>query len=145
MKRNGIALRPLDYGHWWFEIGNPLSPAAESYGWWPQQPFSGKTLSTVAGTLTGVPGSLNGVPGFPGTATRDPYHGTPAEVEFHPCVGLLDPRTDPQIAQDLVTFASGYAAVCGGRWRWTFGAGPNCRTFQKAAMRQCRLRPPKWI
>jgi hypothetical protein len=30
-RRLHLKLKPLDYGHWWVEVGN------KSYGWWPEQ------------------------------------------------------------------------------------------------------------
>jgi hypothetical protein len=145
MKRNHIRLTgPDKYGHWWFEIGDHVDPGSESYGWWPEQRFDGHPLADLFRTLTSVPGALNGEPGFwpPGEATRDPHHGDLAEEEFHPLVRNADTRTDEEIADCLRTFARGFAAARVRRWRWTFGAGPNCQTFQEDAMRHCGLWHP---
>lgn len=56
-------------------------------------------------------------------------------------VPASDSRTDDQIADCLRQFAQSYT----GAWRWTFGKGQNCHTFQDQAMRHCGLRkqPPK--
>jgi hypothetical protein len=143
MKRKHIKLLRKDgkYGHWWFVIGDPDDPSSESYGWWPGTPDS---LLGVKTTFGGVVGELNGQTHFPGTPTRDPHHADDADEEFHPFVAALDIRTDEQIAECLRRFALSY----NGEWRWTFGFGQNCRTFQKRAMAHCGLRKPipkKWF
>jgi hypothetical protein len=130
MKRKQIDLKGSDkYGHWWFEIGN----GAESYGWWPKEPVG------IRGTLGGVEGELNGQSRFGGTPTLDPHHGeSDADETFHPVVDAGDSRTDEEIEDCLRNFANAYS----GSWRWTFGAGQNCHTFQRAAMKHCKLRKP---
>ncbi len=136
MKRKHIHLTREDkYGHWWFEIGDPTDPNSESYGWWPLGPVG------PAGTFAGAQGELNGQTNFRGRPTRDPHHGDDADEEFHPLVPESDPRTDDEIADCLRSFARAY----NGEWRWTFGKGQNCHTFQEQAMKHCRLRkrPPK--
>ncbi len=139
MKRKHIKLTGQDkYGHWWFEIDDPSAPDSESYGWWPKHRVSSK------GTLAGVAGELNGQTTFNGLPTRDPHHGDDADEIFYPWVSGSDTRTDQQIAQCLRSFSLLY----NGRWRWTFGRGQNCHTFQEEAMERCKLRkrPPKlWL
>ena len=133
MKRDHIHLTGDDkYGHWWFEIGEPGDHNAESYGWWPERRVA------LAGTMIGIRGELNGQTSFRGKATRDPNHGEDAEEEFHPVVAISDPRTDDEIADCLRTFARS----CRGEWRWTFGSGLNCHSFQEEAMKHCRLDKP---
>jgi hypothetical protein len=131
MKRKHIHLTRRDrYGHWWYEIGDPTDTQSESYGWWPKNPVS------VKQTLTGVEGELNGQTAFGGEATRDPHHGDSADEEFHPYVSPTDPRSEEEIAECLRRFAQSYS----GEWRWTFGKGQNCHTFQEQAMAHCKLK-----
>ncbi len=135
MKRKHITLVGDDkYGHWWFEIGDPIEPESESYGWWPLTPVG------LWETMGGVVGELNGQTYFGGRRSRDPRHGTEGDESFHPFVPVADPRTDDQIAECLRRFALAYH----GEWRWVFGVGQNCQTFQEQAMRHCGLwkRPP---
>lgn len=128
MKRKNIDIGAEDkYGHWWFEIDGK-----ESYGWWPK---AGVGLKETFG---GTDGELNGQSNFGGTSTTDPHHGDSAGEQFHPTVKADDPRTDEQIKQCLRNFANSYS----GGWRWTFGAGQNCHTFQEAAMEHCGLSMP---
>jgi hypothetical protein len=55
MKRKHLNLTREDkYGHWWFEIGDPLDTGSESYGWWPGRPVG------LTATMFGIPGDLNG-------------------------------------------------------------------------------------
>jgi hypothetical protein len=115
------------YGHWWIEIDG-----TESYGWWP------KTHVGLRDTFGGTDGELNGQTTYHGTPTRDPHHGDDAEEEFHPVVCGDDTRTDEEIKNCLRAFARSYS----GGWRWTFGAGQNCHTFQQAAMEHCKLQKP---
>ena len=115
------------YGHWWFEMGH------ESYGWWPKHPVGSWN------TLIGVAGELNGTTSFNGRATRDPHHGDEADEEFHPIVDSDDKRAESSIMDCLRKFALSYS----GDWRWTFGLGQNCHTFQEAAMRHCKLHIPR--
>lgn len=136
MKRKHIDLSREDkYGHWWFEIGDPLDSDSESYGWWPVEPAG------MSGAFIGAAGELNGQTSFRGTPTRDPHHGDEADEEFQPWVDAADTRTNEQIADCLRQFARSYS----GAWRWTFGRGQNCHTFQVEAMRRCGLlkRPRK--
>jgi hypothetical protein len=126
MKRKHIALKGEDkYGHWWTEINN-----SESYGWWPKYPVG------LWGTLTGVEGELNGITSFGGTATTDPHHGDSAEDTFHP--ELTNSKTDTQVKEEIRNFASSYS----GEWRWTFGWGQNCHTFQRSMMDMVGLVEP---
>ncbi len=128
IKRKNIDLFGDDkYGHWWFEIDKK-----ESYGWWPK---GGVGLKE---TLGGTDGELNGQSNFGGSATKDPHHGDKAEEDFHPVVSCDDKRTDAQIKQCLRKFAKSYS----GEWRWTFGGGQNCHTFQEAALKHCKLEEP---
>jgi hypothetical protein len=136
MKRKHIHLTRKDkYGHWWFEIGPPDDLSSESYGWWPEIPAGPR------GAFVGVTGELNGQTNFNGLPTRDPHHGDDGDEEFFPLVPLADSRTDDEIADCLRQFAQSYR----GGWRWTFGKGQNCHTFQVQAMKHCglRKRPPK--
>lgn len=129
IKRRDIKIdhRTRDYGHWWFEFdGN------ESYGWYPTYDPG------LWDTFRGVPGELNGI-AFGGLATQDAHHGDPCDYKFHPLVNLDDMRTESEIKDDIRNFAGAYS----GEWRWTFGYGQNCRTFQKAAMKYCKLYEPK--
>lgn len=128
MKRKKVHLRAEDpYGHWWFEMGQ------ESYGWWP------KTQVNLKQTFLGTSGELNGQSNFPGgSATQDPHHGGPADEEFHPMTSAGDCRSDVSIQNCLRSFAQSYS----GEWRWTFGLGQNCHTFQEAAMKHCGLKKP---
>jgi hypothetical protein len=143
MKRKRIRIEKLlplrfDYGHWWFELGDPLDTGSESYGWWPRA-LPQKAFWKAIATLLGTDGELNAQGDGSGTARRDPYHGDEAaDVQFHPVVADSDPRSDEEIADCLRRFASSFR----GRWRWTFGFGQNCRSFQRAAMRHCGLRGP---
>jgi hypothetical protein len=111
------------YGHYWIEIldgpyGNPI----ESYGWWP------KSKVGPMETLIGVPGELNGMTNFGGTTNSDPHQGDTADEEFHP--RLMNTLTDQQVLDKIHDFVRSY----NGEWRWTFGLGQNCRTFQTALM-----------
>lgn len=125
MKRKHIHLRGDDkYGHWWTELGG-----GESYGWWPAEPLSTRK------TLMGVQGDLNGQAMFGGTPTTDPHDGDPAEEQFHPKVSVCDKRTDDEI-KDCIR---GYAKSYSGSWRWTFGSGQNCHSFQEGMMTHCGL------
>ena len=92
----------------------------------------------------GVAGELNGQTTFNGLPNRDPHHGDDADEVFCPWLSASDPRTDRQIAQCLRNFAVSY----NGKWRWTFGSGQNCHTFQQEAMLECKLRkhpPRRWF
>ncbi len=139
IKRQPMRLTKGHYGHWWFEIGDPNDPNSESFGWWPAYP------PDLSDTLGGIKGELNGQTNFQGTLTQDPWHGEPAAEVFHPYVAASDLRTDDQIADCLRNFARSFA----GEWRWEFGLGTNCHTFQEDAMAHCKLkkRTPKksWI
>ncbi|AFZ25547.1 hypothetical protein Cylst_3397 [Cylindrospermum stagnale PCC 7417] len=117
MKRKHIQLTGDDkYGHWWTEIDG-----GESYGWWPKYHVG------LKGTLFGVEGELNGMTSFGGSSTKDPHHGDSAE-QFHPV--YTGSKTNAAIKADIRSFASSYS----GQWRWTFGFGQNCHTFQKSLM-----------
>ena len=134
MKRKNINLGADDkYGHWWFEMKGG-GGKKESYGWWPKYEVG------LVDTLLGTQGELNGVSTFnPRYPYRDPHHGDPADEEFHPTVEAGDTRTDAAIQKCLRDFARSYAKSHNGEWRWTFGAGPNCHTFQEEAMSHCKL------
>jgi hypothetical protein len=127
MKRKHIHLTGDDkYGHWWTEIDG-----AKSYGWWPKNPVGLKE------TLLGTEGELNGQTSFGGTPTTDPHHGDSAEDSFHPV--LTDgTKTDAQVRTEIDSFASAYS----GEWRWTFGWGQNCHTFQESLMSRVGLVKP---
>src|SRR5438105_539130 len=121
MKRKHIKLTGEEkYGHWWFVIGDMTTPTSERYGWWPREPVGPK------GTFGGVEGELNGQTSFGGLPTEDPYHIDDGDEEFHPWVPESDRRTDDEIADCLRRFARAYS----GEWRWLFGKGQNCHTFQ---------------
>jgi hypothetical protein len=126
MKRKHIHLTGDDkYGHWWTEIDG-----GESYGWWP------KNRVGLIDTLFGTEGELNGQTSFGGTATRDPHHGDTAEDEFSP--EIVGPKTDDEVRSEMRAFAGAYS----GEWRWTFGWGQNCHTFQESMMSTVGLRKP---
>lgn len=128
MKRKNIRLGGADdkYGHWWTELDG-----AESYGWWPKYPVGFKS------TMLGTDGELNGVTSFGGTATRDPHHGDGADEVFQPLI--VDPTKSEDTAKaEIRSFAHSYT----GEWRWTFGAGQNCHTFQTSMMSQVGLKEP---
>lgn len=129
MKRKNIDLGADDkYGHWWFEVDED-----ESYGWWPVKPVG------ISDTFLGTDGELNGQTTFRGSKIRDPHHGDDAEETFTPIVPQDDTRTDDEIKDCLRRFAGSYS----GSWRWTFGSGQNCHTFQEEAMKHCGLQKPK--
>jgi hypothetical protein len=119
------------YGHWWTEI----SPE-ESYGWWPKYPIT-PGLRGLWETFTGVDGELNGQTSSNGTPTRDPYHGDPADKEFHPVLTAPE-KTDDRVRDEVRAFANSYS----GEWRWTLGWGQNCWTFQTGLMTQVGLAEP---
>ena len=107
-------------GHWWFEIGEPDNPSAESFGWWP------KFRVSLAEVFTGVAGELND--GLSGQLpARDPHHGESSHESFHPLAREGDHRTDAEIAACLRAFALDY----NGEWKWFFGWGQNCHTLQR--------------
>ncbi len=129
IKRNNIKFSPkvgTDYGHWWTEINSD-----ESYGWWPDH-----CPVTLRETLFGTGGDLNGVKGCGGKPTEDPHHGETADEVFKPI--LTVPKTDDQVRSEIRSFSKSYS----GGWRWTFGFGQNCRTFQKSLMDKVGLRRP---
>jgi hypothetical protein len=130
IKRNNIHFSPrlgTDYGHFWTEIDG-----TESYGWWPDH-----CPVTLYETLFGTGGDLNGVAGCGGTSrTQDPHHGETADRAFHPV--LTVPKTDATVRSDIRSFANAYS----GGWRWTFGYGQNCRTFQASLMASVGLAEP---
>jgi len=118
MKRKHIHLTgPDKYGHWWTEMDG-----SESYGWWPKYHVG------VIDTLLGVEGELNGVTTYGGSPTLDPHHGDAGEEEFHPV--LTNSKSDATVRSEVRSFAHGYS----GEWRWTFGWGQNCHTFQESMM-----------
>ncbi|HVF51077.1 MAG TPA: hypothetical protein VNA19_13365 [Pyrinomonadaceae bacterium] len=128
MKRKHMDLFGEDqYGHWWMEIDGK-----ESYGWWPKGPVG------IKETFGGTDGELNGQSNFGGSATQDPHHGDPADEQFNPMTSDGDCRTDAEINNCLRSFAKSYS----GEWRWTFGRGQNCHTFQESAMEHCKLKKP---
>lgn len=111
------------YGHYWIEIlDGPDGKPVESYGWWP------KSKVGPMETLLGVQGELNGVTNFGGTPTSDPHQGDIADEEFHP--RLMNSITDQQVLDRIHDFVRSFK----GEWRWTFGSGQNCRTFQTELM-----------
>lgn len=123
-KRNNIHLLGDDkYGHWWTEM-----KGTKSYGWWP------KNKVDLKGTLFGVPGELNGQTSFGGTPTKDPHHGdTPDETLSVSCTDST--KTESVVMGEIDAFASKYS----GEWRWTFGYGQNCHTFQEALLANSSL------
>jgi hypothetical protein len=124
LKRKNIHLFGDDkYGHWWVEINKK-----RSYGWWP------KNQVGLKGTLGGTEGELNGQTNYGGTANKDPHHGDSAEQEIG--VECTDPaKTESEVQTDIITFANNYS----GEWRWTFGFGQNCHTFQKSMLKATNL------
>jgi|GEM_PF-1450459 len=137
IKRNEIHLSGVDkYGHYWIEIlDGPDGDPVESYGWWPKYPLN-SDLTGVINTLVGVQGELNGITSFGGSETRDPHHGTTAETEFHPI--LMNELTNEQVLDKIHEFVRDYR----GEWRWTFGGGQNCQTFQTDLMNYVGLAEP---
>jgi hypothetical protein len=126
MKRKHIQMGGNDkYGHWWTEMGG------ESYGWWPKYHVTG-----IRQTLFGVEGELNGMTSFLGSATKDPHHGDIAPDVFHPI--YKGTKTNSAIKADIRSFASSYS----GEWRWTFGFGQNCHTFQESLMKSVGIEQP---
>jgi hypothetical protein len=91
IKRLHLSVTTKEYGHWWFEIGDPRDADSESYGWWPENRL-GKldTLMGVRGILNGAEEFLNGR-NFGNPPPRDPHHGRMAEETFHPRVTIGDP------------------------------------------------------
>ena len=135
VRRHHINPRPGasdKYGHWWIEIGDPMSVNLESYGWWPRDRVG------LRDALAGVQGELNGQTSFAGEPSRDPHHGDVGGDTFHPFVLGSDSRSDSEIAECLREFARSYS----GEWKWVIGWGQNCHSFQKEAFRHCRLREP---
>jgi len=130
VKRKHISLKDEDkYGHWWVEIDtNNDGTPDESYGWWPKGPVGSME------TLFGTDGELNGQSFFGGTPTLDPHHDDPAPEVFHPLVE--SGATADEVRNCIRGFANSYS----GEWRWTFGLGQNCHTFQEAMMEHCHLR-----
>jgi hypothetical protein len=133
MKRNGIeyGLRPpfiYDYGHWWTEIDG-----SESYGWWPDH-----CPVTTKETFLGTGGELNGGKGCGRTTPKqDPHHGeVPTDADFNPV--LTVPKADADVRREIHDFVGSYS----GEWRWTFGFGQNCRSFQKSLMTTVGLVEP---
>ncbi|MFA0962777.1 hypothetical protein AB9P05_13325 [Roseivirga sp. BDSF3-8] len=110
------------YGHWWTN----LSPA-ESYGWWPKNPVG------LGDTLFGTDGELNGITSFGGSSTKDPHHGDTTGDEYE--VFSDGSKTETQIQADMRSFARAYS----GEWRWTFGWGQNCHTFQEDMLKKSNL------
>ncbi|MBN1990851.1 MAG: hypothetical protein JW783_15720 [Bacteroidales bacterium] len=114
------------YGHWWTKI-----TPNESYGWWPKKPVG------LSDTLFGTEGELNGVTSFKGTATKDPHHIDTSGDEYKVISESGKPET--QIQDEMRSFAKSYS----GEWRWTFGAGQNCHTFQKDMLQKSNLKVEK--
>lgn len=132
MKRKHIDLFGEDkYGHWWTELDDQ-----ESYGWWPKYPLS-PSVGGMIDTLTGVEGELNGVTSFGGSPTQDPHHGDDAPATFNPV--LTNEKSDDEVRNEIRNFASSYT----GEWRWTFGFGQNCHTFQEELMEKVGLEEPE--
>lgn len=131
IKRKNITLKGDKYGHWWTEILGPDGKPVESYGWWPKMPVD------IIDTLKGVVGELNGQTSFGGSPIRDPHQGDSADEEFHPVI--QDTRTDEEVLNDIRRFVNGYS----GEWRWTFGWGQNCHTFQVTLMKVVGLQDPR--
>jgi len=112
-----------EWGHWWIELDT--GGGSESYGWWPKDPVSNPFSSKNVGQLN------------QGEA-KDPHHGDPAEQEFHPKLTRYYPWGDADISDQIREFATSYH----GTWRWLFGWGKNCHTFQKSLMRAVGLKKP---
>ena len=127
IKRNSISLTPLNYGHWWVELGPD-----ESYGWWPSKPVS------LIETFLGVPGSLNDMGHHAGgSCSRDPHHNEKAEIEFSPLIASSMPVSD--VIAKIRDFSQSYK----GLWQWILEYGQNCHTFQIELMRDCKLLDPR--
>lgn len=106
------------YGHWWTDLGG-----GESYGWWPKNPVG------LKGTLLGTDGELNGQTSFGGTPTQDPHHSDSGEDEYN--VMIDSGKNESDVKSEMRVFAGAYS----GEWRWTFGFGQNCHTFQKSMLK----------
>lgn len=121
-----------DYGHWWTKIED----ADESYGWWPDH-----CPVTAWETFAGTNGVLNGITDPNCNALqdpkKDPYHKDTPAFSFKPV--LRGHKTDDMVKNEIRSFATGYS----GEWRWTFGAGQNCRTFQVQLMSKVGLEDQK--
>ncbi len=115
------------YGHWWTKI-----TPNESYGWWPKHP-----VNNLSETLLGVEGELNGTTNFGGTATTDPHHFDKSGDEYK--VFSESKKPEVQIQNEMRSFANSYK----GEWRWTFGAGQNCHTFQNDMLKKSNLKAEK--
>lgn len=131
VKRKNISLKGDDkYGHWWVEIASvegQVISEQESYGWWPAGGVG------TWETLTGTKGVLNGMGYFDGSSTQDPHHGDVAEEDFNPYIH--SGASAVKIKECMRSFAKNYS----GTWRWTFGAGQNCHTFQEDMLEHCKL------
>ena len=137
IKRNEINLFGDDrYGHYWIEIlDGPDGDPIESYGWWPKDQLQSNLLGFI-NPLAGVQGELNGITSFDGSKNKDPHHGMTAETQFHPI--LVNELTDQQVLDKIHEFVRDYH----GEWRWTFGGGQNCQTFQSDLMNYVGLEEP---
>jgi hypothetical protein len=126
----GMQLLGTDYGHWWTKIEDE----DESYGWWPDH-----CPVTARETFFGTNGDLNGVkdPECGGKPTQDPHHTDAGAHSFNPV--LLGNKTDDAVKTEIRRFATSYS----GEWRWTFGFGQNCRTFQTELMSAVGLKEPE--
>ena len=110
------------YGHWWTNI-----TPTESYGWWPKDGVG------ISETLLGTEGELNGVTNFGGSSTQDPHHGDTSGDEYR--VISNSGKSEAEIQQEMRNFATSYS----GEWRWTFGYGQNCHTFQDEMLEKSNL------
>jgi hypothetical protein len=119
-------------GHWWFEINGD-----ESYGWYPVSKLP--VTCALSGSWASA-GELNGVTYHGGTATRDPHHGSEADVTFSPMTQDGDCRSDEEIQQCLRDYVSSYSPVADASWRWPGRC--NCHDLQLDAMQNCNLTGP---
>lgn len=121
-----------DYGHWWTKIED----ADESYGWWPDH-----CPVTEWETIAGTNGVLNGITDPNCNALqdpkKDPYHSNTPAFAFNPV--LRGHKTDDMVKSEIRSFATSYS----GEWRWTFGLGQNCRSFQRQLMTKVGLEDQK--
>ncbi len=136
--RKPIKLSEGDYGHWWTKLGS----IDESYGWWPKKKVSfdenGKPVKVtkkIWNTLGGVEGELNGQTSFKGKPTKDPYHNLRGKEVLGVQYTGSDEKSEATIMQEMKQFANGYS----GNWRWTFGFGQNCHTFQEEMLENSDL------
>jgi hypothetical protein len=114
------------YGHWWTKF-----TPDESYGWWPKYPVG------IKETLLGTEGEINGITSFGGSSAKEAHHGDTSGDKHKVYSEKSD--SQPKVQDEMRKFAHAYS----GEWRWTFGFGQNCHTFQKDMLKQSNLKVEK--